>query len=154
MDSNTVEHRARRCLSLGLLSLSLGACELLTDAGPQLPDGDYRLSLSAPRFEQPLITPGWMTDLVLLDFTRSGDQLTITASQGSIVSEGSAQRFEAAAEGWLLEFAVAGREDGFHYWSVEITDETCTMAQAVDADLPTTENGLTVSFTACFISKR
>lgn len=139
---------------MAALALSLGACDLLVVNGPELPDGDYRLTLSAPRFDQPLLTPRWMTDLVLLDFTRRGDQLSITASQGSIVSEGPVQRFVSMSEGWLLEFAVAGREDGFHYWSVEITDETCTMAMAVDSDLPVTENGLIVTFTACFISKR
>jgi len=136
------------------LGLGLVSCDLLTANGPELPDGDYRLTLSAPRFDQPLLTPRWMTDLVLLDFTRRGPRLSVTASQGSIVSEGPAQRFEAMPEGWLVEFAVAGREDGFHYWSVEITDETCTMAVAVDSDLPATADGLIVPFTACFISAR
>ena len=143
-----------RALAFACLSLTLSSCDLVTEGGPELADGEYRLRLSAPRFEQPLITPEWMTYIVVLDFTRSGDQASITASQGSIVSEGMVQRFEPTPEGWLLEFALAGREDGFHYWSVEITDETCTMAQAVDADLPATVNGLTVPFTACFIGAR
>lgn len=139
---------------MAALGLSLGACDLLAVNGPDLSDGDYRLTLSAPRFDQPLLTPRWMTDLVLLDFTRRGDWLSITASQGSIVSEGPVQRFASVAEGWIVEFAVAGREDGFHYWSVEITDDTCTRAMAIDSDLPVTENGLIVPFTACFISER
>lgn len=109
---------------MAALGLSLGASDLLAVNRPDLSDGDYQLTLSAPRFDQPLLTPRWMTDLVLLDFTRRGDWLSITASQGSIVSEGPVQRFALVSVGWIVEFAVAGREDGVHYWSVEITDGT------------------------------
>lgn len=132
---------------------TLAGCGVLS-GGPELPDGDYRLRLSEARFPNPFLAPEWMTYIVELDFTRRGDVVSVTASAGGIVSEGPAQRFEAIQEGWLLEFSLSGREGGSHYWSVEITDERCTMAQAVDAFLPVGDDGLVVPFTACFITRR
>lgn len=136
-----------------IFALCLTGCDLVS-TGPDLPNGDYRLRLSEQRFANPFLAPEWMTYIVELDFTRRGDAVSITASAGGIVSEGPVQRFEALPDTWLLEFALAGREGGSHYWSVEITEERCTMAQAVDAFLPTGDDGLRVPFTACFITRR
>ena len=133
---------------------SLMGCDLVTAGGPQLPDGDYRLRLMGQRIDRPLLTPDWMLYFVVLDFTRDGDVVTVSASEGGIVEEGPVQRFEALPEGWLMEFSLAGEEDGSRYWSVEINEEDCTMAQAVDADRLVTDDGLIVPFTACFIYAR
>lgn len=137
-----------------LFTSVLAGCDSVTGGAPELPDGDYRLRMATPRISNPIVTPLWMGTNVELDFSRSGDEVVITASAGSIVAPGTAQRFEAAADGWTLEFALAGREDGFHYWSVKVDQESCAMPVAVDADLTVTPDGLTVPFALCTIRRR
>ena len=131
-------------------------CDAITGGGPALPDGDYRVTLTGPIIEEPLVTPGWIGTGVSLDLTRVGVDLSSTASSGSVVTIGSAQRFESNGDGWTAEFSLARLDDGEHYWRFEITSgERCTMAVAVDADLGVGPTGaLTVPFRRCDISRR
>jgi hypothetical protein len=142
--------------SIALAIPLLAGCDAITGGGPALPDGDYRVTLTSPIIEQPLLTPGWMGNEMSVDFTRVGLDLSSTASAGGIVTVGSAQRFESQGDGWTAEFSLARLDDGQHYWRFEITsDERCTMGVAVDADLGVGPTGaLTVPFRRCDISRR
>ena len=139
-----------------MVALASGACDNFT--GPdvtELRDGDYRLRLQAPVILDEFVTPGWMRTEPSIDFSVQAGVLTVTASAGGLVATGEAQLFRADLDKWLTEFSLAERQDGDHFWSVELGGSECGMAKAVDADLGIGPNGVfTVELRRCTLERR
>jgi len=108
-----------------------------------------------PVISNEFVTPSWMWQEPTIDFTMSGDALSVTFSSDSLVPPGAPQRFDRAGDAWLAHFTWREVQDGDHYWSVTFTGDDCLMAEAVDEDLGIGPGGVwTIPFRGCTITTR
>lgn len=130
-----------------------GACDNFTaPESDDLTDGRYNVTMWAPVIVNEFVTPEWMYLEPSVDFTIEDGAMTVTSSRNDVVATGPPQLFEENAAGWSAEFAWTDRQDGFHYWSVQLRGTECSMALAVDADLP--GGVFTVELRRCQIERR
>lgn len=146
--------RARTALCALLLIAGCGGSPL--DLLPNsFGDGSYRVGLRSPRIVDPLVTPNWMRTQPTFDIVKLDGVVTVSPTSDPHVSPGPAQLVSETEDGWVMQFAWTGLDDGNHYWEMTFSRDDCTMAVAVDADLGIGPDGVwRVDLGRCVLEER